>query len=95
MWQGASEASTPACADNEEEEGKGRSMNHPRERLKFLMVAELDIDDASQHTNYVLWSFQIDLHTLVDTLAVLPHPVHVDPFGYPHSCTVSVLYCRV
>ena len=40
--------------DNEEEEGKGRSVNRPRERLKFqifltvVALLSLDIDDTSQ-----------------------------------------------
>ena len=46
--------------DNKEEEGKGRSVNRPRERLKFqifLMVVALlclDVDDAIQHMHNVL-----------------------------------------
>ena len=46
--------------DNEEEEGKVRSANRPRERLKFqifLMVVallSLDVDDASQRMHNVL-----------------------------------------
>ena len=40
--------------DNEEEEGKERSVNRPRERLKFqifltvVVLLSLDVDDASQ-----------------------------------------------
>ena len=46
--------------DYEEEEGKGRSENHPRERLKFqnfLMVVPLlrvNIDDTNQCMHNVI-----------------------------------------
>ena len=40
--------------DDEKEKGEGRSASRPRERLNFLTVLSLDLDDASQRMHNVL-----------------------------------------